>query len=790
MIRSPKKWSGILDRIGNTPLIKIERMNPNPKVTLLAKLESRNPGGSVKDRIALAMIEAAEKSGELKPGKIILEATSGNTGIGIAMVGAVKGYRVELVMSEGVSIERRKILSALGAGFILTPAEAGTDGAIEVAYELGTREKEKYCLVDQYNNPANVLAHYNGTAMEIWNDTDGKITHFVAAMGTTGTLMGVSKRLHELNPAVKIIGVEPYLGHRIQGLKNMKEAYRPGIYERNLLDSKVNVSDEAAFETAREIARKEGLLVGMSSGAAMFAAMELVKSLEEGLVVVLFPDGGERYLSTPLFVVPEEGVKDEIKKTGLRFFNTLTHRYEPFEPIVQGEVKIYSCGPTVDSPLHIGDLRRMVTADLLKRWLEFKGMKTIHVVNITDIDDRTIGESERQGIELSDLTRRMENLFFEDLEKINVKKADKYPRASENVDEMVTLVQKLLESKYAYEKLKNVYFDISRKKDYGKLSGFDIGKIKSGDTTDNDSYEKDNPADFTLFKRSTLAEIKKGIFYKTPWGNVRPGWHIECAAMATKYLGTVFDIHTSSVDLIFPHHENEIAICEAINGKTPAKYWLHSETVLIDGKKMSRQAGNTVGLQEIIDRGYSPRMLRYALLAVHYRQPFNFSFSILDSAKASLQRIDTFLTRVKQFIETGHPSNNNEIFRRYVEELLRDFNNSLDDDLNTSATFASLFTFIRRINALIDRDGMGKDDAKRILDLFTLFDKVLGVLIQEESKCGEDVDFDEVKKLIEEREEARRIKDWEKADAIRLQLLEKGVIIEDTLGGPRWRKKL
>ncbi len=293
-------YKNILQLIGNTPLVKIDRLNPNKKVELYAKLESFNPGGSVKDRIALSMIEGAEKRKELNKNKIVLEATSGNTGIGLALVCAIKEYKLLLTMPESMSIERGKILKALGAKILLTPAKDGTDGAIEKAYEMAKKNK-KYWLADQFNNPDNWRVHYYGTAEEIWRDTAGKITHFVAGMGTAGTLMGVSKKLKKYNSKIQIIGIEPLLGHKIQGLKNMKEAYKPGIYDKNRLDKKINVKDEDAYEIAREIAKKEGIFVGMSSGAAMFGALQIIKDLKDALVVVLFPDGGERYLSTNLF---------------------------------------------------------------------------------------------------------------------------------------------------------------------------------------------------------------------------------------------------------------------------------------------------------------------------------------------------------------------------------------------------------------------------------------------------------------------------------------------------------
>ncbi|MBM4396388.1 MAG: cysteine synthase family protein [Deltaproteobacteria bacterium] len=287
--------------IGNTPIVPVRRMNPNPRVEVWAKVEGFNPGGSVKDRIALSMIEEAEKAGALKPGMRILEATSGNTGIGLALVSAVPGYTLCLTMSDAVSVERRTILAAYGAGFILTEGRLGTDGAIERAYDLADKHADRYFLTDQYNNPANPLAHYNGTAPEIWAQTQGRVTHFVSAMGTTGTVVGCSRRLKEFNPAIRVVAVEPFLGHKIQGLKSLKEAYVPGIFDKRLIDEKVNVPDEEAYATSRRAAREEGLLVGMSSGAALRAALDLAGRLEEGVIVVILPDFGERYLSTTLF---------------------------------------------------------------------------------------------------------------------------------------------------------------------------------------------------------------------------------------------------------------------------------------------------------------------------------------------------------------------------------------------------------------------------------------------------------------------------------------------------------
>jgi cysteine synthase B len=292
---------GILQCIGNTPLVSIESINPNPKVKLLAKLEGNNPGGSVKDRIALYMLEVAEKEGKLTRDKIILEATSGNTGIGLAMVASAKKYRVKLIMPACVSIERRRILEAFGAELILSPPNEGTDGAIRLAQSILSEEPDKYFMPNQFDNEANVLAHYETTGKEIIEQTNGTITHFIAGMGTTGTIMGVSKRLKEFNSNIKIIGVEPVPNHRIQGLKNMNESIVPKIFDPKRIDEHYYINDDEAFDTTRMLAVKEGIFVGMSSGAAMHIALRKSSELKEGTIVVILPDRGDRYLSTSLF---------------------------------------------------------------------------------------------------------------------------------------------------------------------------------------------------------------------------------------------------------------------------------------------------------------------------------------------------------------------------------------------------------------------------------------------------------------------------------------------------------
>ena len=296
-------YNNILEAIGNTPLVRINRINPNPAVQIYAKLEGFNPTGSIKDRIALKMIEQAEQEGTLTKDKIIIEPTSGNTGIGLAMIGAVKGYRVQIVMSSAVSIERQKMIKGFGGEIILTDAELATDGAIIKTRELVAENPDAYFNPNQFSNEYNKLAHYSTTAQEIWDQTGGKVTHMVSALGTSGTIMGVGMKLKSLNPEIKIIEAHPVKGHYIQGLKNMEEAIVPELYDPSQIDSSIMVETEEAYEMARRIVTGEGIFVGMSSGAAMLAAVKVSEELESGLVVVIFPDRGEKYLSTNLFHV-------------------------------------------------------------------------------------------------------------------------------------------------------------------------------------------------------------------------------------------------------------------------------------------------------------------------------------------------------------------------------------------------------------------------------------------------------------------------------------------------------
>ena len=768
----------ILELIGNTPLVTFTRLNPAAgRVQLAGKLESRNPGGSIKDRVALSMVQAAEKSGELTKSKILLEATSGNTGIGMAMVCAAKQYRCQLIMPESASIERRLIMQAYGAEIILTPAKRATDGAIEKAYALAREHPERYFLADQFNNPANWQAHYNSTAPEIWQQTGGQVTDIIVTLGTSGTAMGLSRWFRDHQPHVRVIAVEPYLGHKIQGLKNMKESYRPGIFDKTLPHAIVNVADEDAFTTVRKLAAEEGVFAGMSSGAAMFAAMERAAQLDEGYVVTILPDGGERYLSTPLFVQREKTAEPASR---LRLFNTLTRKKEVFRPISDKRVTLYACGPTAFESPHLAHCRRFVVADLITRYLRCCGYPVDSYMNFTDLDDNTIAGAAKAQADLKEFTGRFIDEFKQAAEVLHVEKATGYPLASEHVKDMIEIAHALIHKGYAYEKHGSIYFDISKFKRYGRMSGIDLSKIKIGQTVDLDNYEKDNPRDFTLLKRSTLAELKQGMFFQTDWGNIRPGWHIECSAMSTRYLGETIDIHTASQDLMFPHHENEIAIAEALTGKPLANYWVHSGQLLKDGRKMAGEAGNVVTLQEVLDKGYSGRELRFMLLGIHYRKPLVFSYKRLNLARTALRRIDEYTRKLLCLPEgLSHPE-----VATFVSELEQQFTRAMNDDLNVSGAIGALFNFIKQTNPIVQLRHLDREQKADVLEVLRMINSVLGVLRLEHCPLTPEID-----RLIRQRERARQLKDWTAADSVREELLRQGVTIHDTAAGPIWEQK-
>ncbi|MBT8490329.1 MAG: cysteine--tRNA ligase [Deltaproteobacteria bacterium] len=767
-----KQYHNILDLIGNTPLVEIRKLNPNNAVKILAKLEGANPGGSVKDRTALHMIEEAEKRGELTRDKVILEPTSGNTGIGLALVAAAKGYKLLLAMPESASEERKKILRAMGADLHLTPANLGTDGAIEVAYDMVRENPDQFFLPDQFNNEDNILAHYYGTAEEIWQQTEGKVTVVVVALGTSGTAMGISRRLKEYDTSIKIIGVEPYLRHKIQGLKNMKESYQPGIFDRDRLDENVNILDEDAFKMARCLALEEGILVGMSSGAAMHVAREKAKEMTDGVIVVIFPDSGERYLSTELFADKEE--------TTIRLYNTLTRRKEFFRPNDAHRILMHSCGPTVHDVPHIGTYRRFVVSDMIVRYLEFTGYTVKHVSNIIDLSDRSITGAEKSNSNVKEFTDRYVAQFIEDIKKLNIKDEYAYPKASENADAMIKLAEKLVEKGFAYEKLRSVYFDISKLDDYGLLSNINLDKVRRSNTIDRDNYEKDNPVDFTLLKRSTLSELKKGIYYKTRWGNVRPSWHLECAAISMKYLADTFDIYASGTDIIFPHCENVMAIGKASTGQHLANYWLNTDLVMLGGKKMSRSLGNSLTLKDLENKGYGGNEIRYFLLSSHYRKPLNFSFGALDTAQNTIRRLDGFIQRLIRFT----PGDGCPDVDQIIYTVTQDFSDAMDDDFNVSSALASIHEFVKKVNVPLSKRELNTRERNNILEKLKEIDSVLGIMNFEEETISR-----QAQELLKKRNEARTTGDWKESDRLRQELSEMGVIVLDTPEGTIWKMK-
>ena len=773
-----QKIRDILDLIGNTPLVPLKRLNPNKSVTILVKLESFNPGGSIKDRIALNMIESAERRGELTKDKIVLEASSGNTGIGLAMVCAVKGYRCLIAMSEGASLERRKIMKAFGAKILLTPAHLGTDGAIEAVYKLYREHPDKYFLTDQFNNPDNWKAHYNTTALEIWEQTEGKVDKIIATMGTTGTLMGLAKRFKEMAPNVVIIGVEPLYGHAIQGLKNMKESYKPGIFDKRLPDMIINCEDEEAFETARRLAREEGIFVGMSSGAAVASAIKLASQMDKGCIVAILPDGGERYLSTNLFPMDEEENGKNDNST-LKILNTKTNKKEIFKPLSEDRVGIYSCGPTVCEYIDLSMARRVLTVDLLKRLLIALGHKIVHVMNITDIDDRTVNAAIDAGLSLKEMTDKYSKAFFEDVKRLNIIPADYYPFASHHIDEMVETTKKLIEKGFAYERHGSVYFDVSKLSGYGDFSRTDLNGIDIGRTVDLDEYEKDSPLDFTLFKRVSLKELKIGIGFETPWGMARPGWHIECAAMSRKYLGDLFDIHTSGTNLIFPHHENEVAISKALGGGDLARYWLHSGLVIAEERDNKR-----ITIRSLIEKGVTGRQIRFFILKTHYRKQILFSKKRLEDSIRALSRLDAFMEDLKSCLYLEDERDISPNIKDEVENLNRYFFEKIVDDLNTSGAFGAIFSFVRKINPLITQGKINCKEASFILKKLKVLDEVLAIF---DIKSAEPKLSDDIKILLKRRQEEREKGNFSVADKIRKDLKELGYELIDTPIGTRVR---
>lgn len=464
----------------------------------------------------------------------------------------------------------------------------------------------------------------------------------------------------------------------------------------------------------------------------------------------------------------------------LVFYNTLTHKKEEFVPLNPPEVKIYSCGPTVYDHPHLGNYRAYVFVDLLRRYLKYRGFKPMHIMNITDVEDKIIKRSREENIHYKEITNKFTKAFFQEMKMLNIEEVEFYPRATEHIKEMVDMIKKLLQNEYAYRgEDGSIYFKIDKFKDYGKLSKINRDELIPGARISQDEYTKEKAYDFALWKAYSPEDGL--VFWDTELGKGRPGWHIECSAMSTKYLGVPLDIHTGGVDLIFPHHENEIAQSEAANSKKFVNFWLHNEHLLVDGQKMSKSLGNFYTLRDILEKNLPLMALRYFFVSNHYRSKLNFTFPVFDANLKTLENICDFVKRIS-LIKTQGPHENK--IENLLKELKFEFEKYMDDDLNSPRAISAIFTFIKETNKIITDEKIYLDDAEKILHLFSLLDEVLGLGLKEIILREKDTLTEEEKTLIEERERARKNHDWKKSDEIRETLKKHGIYLEDRKAQP------
>lgn len=461
----------------------------------------------------------------------------------------------------------------------------------------------------------------------------------------------------------------------------------------------------------------------------------------------------------------------------IRFFNTLSGSVEEFRPLRPDEVGLYTCGPTVYNFQHIGNLRAYVFEDLLKRFLVFSGLRVRHVMNLTDVDDKTIKGAAAAGVSLREYTAKYVDGFFADLKTLGLVAADHYPRATDHIPEMAAIIQGLLDKGFAYRKEGSIYFSIAKFPAYGRLSKIHADELQPGQRTEADEYEKENVHDFALWKAPKEGEP----VWETAVGPGRPGWHIECSAMSAKYLGPSFDIHCGGVDNIFPHHENEIAQSEAYWGRPFVGTWLHCQHLVRDGEKMAKSRGNTITLAEVLAQGAAPLDVRYLLLATHYRKTLNFTWDALAQARAARDRLLEF-ARALEAAAAGKPSASG--VAALVADSRRAFVAGLEDDLNISAALAALFEFVRRGNVLLARSAVGGEEARLMSGLLRELDTVLGLL----APAREEALPEDLRALLDERQRARAERRFARADELRAELLRRGVSLEDTKDGVRWKR--
>ena len=478
--------------------------------------------------------------------------------------------------------------------------------------------------------------------------------------------------------------------------------------------------------------------------------------------------------------------------TEIQFHNTLTDKTEPFIPLVKGEVRAYTCGPTVYDFAHIGNFRTFVFQDVLRRYLKSKGYRVIQVMNLTDVDDRIIQKAAAAGVSIREYTDKYIQAYLDDRKALNLEPPEYVARATEHIDDMVELIQRLTAKGFTYVSEGSTYFRISKFPSYGKLSKIHVDGMQTGARVDMDRYDKDNARDFALWKAPKPGEH----FWETPIGPGRPGWHIECSAMAMKYLGETLDIHSGGVDLTFPHHENEIAQSEAATGKPFSHYWLHAEHLLVDQEKMSKSMGNFATLRELLANGNKPSSVRFLLASVPYRRQLNFTPESLQGAASSVERLRNFAERIRS---GKFPEGASTAIAERVAKSREEFDTGLADDLNTAQALAAIFDLVRDVNTAMDRGEFRQGDAACILSVLDAFDAIFAVLRDDDAEklralglASESPSLGdaEIEALVAERQGARKRRDFAASDRIRNQLAERGIILEDSRdGGVRWKRK-
>ncbi|HXE91367.1 MAG TPA: cysteine--tRNA ligase [Terriglobales bacterium] len=487
----------------------------------------------------------------------------------------------------------------------------------------------------------------------------------------------------------------------------------------------------------------------------------------------------------------------------MRLFNTLSGREEELQPLEPGHVRMYACGPTVYDYAHIGNFRTFVFMDVLRRFLRQSGYKLTHVMNVTDVDDKIIQNAANRGVTVAQYTQKYEHAFFEDMQTLNLERPEIVVRATDHIADMAAFIRELERKGFAYRTEDgSYYFRIARFPEYGKLSKKDFAGIENGARVDVDRYEKDNARDFALWKSPKPGEAS----WDTAIGPGRPGWHIECSVMAMKYLGESFDIHLGGEDLIFPHHENEIAQSEAKTGKPFAHIWLHARFLLVEGEKMSKSLGNFFTLRDLVLKGHRPSALRYLLASVPYRKQLNFTFDGLKQAAHSVERLRTFKERLER---ERWPEGSNAAMHGLARQTIEKMRAGLEDDLNTAQALAAIFDLVREANAAADRGELKQQDAPELLAALGKFDEIFAVLtdddaekirrveewaraeglLRETAPAVEALTDAQVEALVAHRQNARRMRDFAKADALRKQLADAGIILEDTKDGVRWKRK-